>query len=322
MGQAALFDDSGSIAIQSAAAALASGELIQLDDGRAAYVDGLNARAAGDAVNMKTEGIVDLTKTAALVMLPGMMIYWDRSANAALITPASGDFYAGLCVKDAAAGDATVRVDLNVLPNYLINWDGSDGEVLWTHEATDGSGVVAATTQTRTILAFDAVAEVAQAALFPTLTRHHAPVADGPILHMRLAIFDIGDDGSLDITFGLANGSHATDFDSVTEAVVFHLDGNALAIFAESDDGTTEVAATDTTVVAVDDAYTDFVIDARNLSDIQLYIDGVNVLPASVFKLAAATGPIFPIVHLEKTSNDVVADVRVEFIRFWTTDSP
>ena len=74
------------------------------------------------------------------------------------------------------------------------------------------------------------------------------------------------------------------------------------------------------TVDAVDDTYFEVWIDCRNIDDIQLYIDGVNVLPASVFKLDAATGPMLPICHVEKTSNDTTADVRVEFMRMRSAD--
>jgi len=322
MGEATLFSETRQIPVQSAAAARSAGEVVQLDDGRAAYVEGLNARAAGDALSLRTAGLVDITKTASLCFLPGMRVYWDRSANAAIITPASGDFYVGVCVEDAAAADSTVRVDLNVEPNYLIDFDGSPSDVLWTHGVTNGLGVTAATPAARCKLAFDAVAEAAMAALYPALTRHHAPVADGPILHMRLAIYDIGDNAALDINAGLANETHATDFDSVGESFVIHLDGTALDIKAESDDGTTEVSATDTTVDAVDDTYFDVVFDCRDLSNCKLYINGARVLSGTTFVLSDATGPLFPIVHLEKTSDDTSADVRVEFIRFWTTDAP
>jgi len=303
-----------------AAVARASGEILQLPDGRAGYVKGLAARAIGDAVGIKEGGVVTVTKTASICFLDGGKVYWDRSANAAHFRPQSGDFYIGTAYGDAASAALTMKVKLNAEQNNVFDFDGAPQGVLWTHGATNGLGVVAATTAARTIAAFDAVAEAAMAALYPTNAADHIPIADGPICEMKVAVYDIGDNAALDINFGLANGTHATDFDSVTEAVVFHLDGTALSILAESDDGTTEVAATDTTVDAVDDTEFEVWIDCRNLADIQLYIDGVNVLAASVFKLDAATGPIFPIVHLEKTSDDTPADFRVTFIRCRTTD--
>lgn len=305
-----------------AAVARALGEVIQMADGRAGVVQGLKAVAIGDPLAVRVSGVVTVAKTVDICFLDGGKVYWDRSANAAHFRPQSGDFLIGTAHGDAAAAALTMQVNLNVRQNNLIDFDGNPGEVLWTSEATEGVGVTPATLAAPTMLSFDAVAEVAQAALFPTLTEHHVPVADGPILEMEVAVYDIGDNAALDITFGLANGSHATDFDVVTEAVVFHLDGTALAILAESDDGTTEVAATDTTKLLVDDSFSEFWIDARDLTDIQLYVNGVNVLPASVFKLDAATGPIFPIVHIEKTNNDTVADVRVKRISLRTTDLP
>ena len=61
-------------------------------------------------------------------------------------------------------------------------------------------------------------------------------------------------------------------------------------------------------------------MDARDLTDIQLYVDGVLVLGGSVFKLDAATGPIKALAHLEKTSNDTTADVRVGHMAIRTMD--
>ena len=65
-------------------------------------------------------------------------------------------------------------------------------------------------------------------------------IDDKPIFEARVAIFDIGDDAELDINFGLASASHATDMDLVAVSALFHLNGNVLDILAESDDGTTE----------------------------------------------------------------------------------
>lgn len=301
--------------------ALAGGTVIQLADGRAGVVAGIGARAAGDRCVVQVSGIVTLAKTASIVLLQGGRVFWDRSAGAATYKLASGDFYCGVCNRDAASAATTVRVDLNRRPSYLIDFDGNPGDVLWTSEATDGVGVTPATLAAPTMLSFDAVAEVAQAALFPTETRYHVPVADGPILEMEVAVYDIGDDAALDINFGLANGSHATDADSITEAVFFHLNGAALSILAESDDGTTEVAATDTTVDAVDDTFFEVWIDCRDLTDCRIYFDGVRVGATRTFKLDAATGPLFPLAHIEKTSNDTTADLRVRAIRLRTGDA-
>ena len=304
-----------------AAATLPGGQVVQQPDGRAGVVQGLRPIAAGMKAAIRTTGVVTVAKTASINILAGGQVFWDRSANTATFTRAAGDFYLGVAVADSLAAATTVAVDLNAKPSYLIDFDGTPNKQLWTAGVTDGSGTVWRTEVARTIMAFDAVAEVAMAAIYPSEAKDHVAVADGPILEMKVAVFDIGDDAALDINWGLANESHATDADSITESVFFHLDGAGdLSVTCESDDGTTEVAATDSTVDMVDDTYAEFWIDARNPADIQLYINGINVLPASVFKLDAATGPIFPLVHLEKTSNDVVADFRVDWIRMRTSD--
>jgi len=44
------------------------------------------------------------------------------------------------------------------------------------------------------------------------------------------------------------------------------------------------------------------------------------VLPSSVFKLDAATGPLKALIHVEKTSNDTVAIVDTEFFRVRTAE--
>jgi hypothetical protein len=41
------------------------------------------------------------------------------------------------------------------------------------------------------------------------------------------------------------------------------------------------------------------------------------MLTATAFKLDAATGPIKPIAHIEKTSDDTTADFRIRNMRAW-----
>lgn len=301
-----------------APAAGACGQVLQLADGRAGVVHGADASsdayASGDTVTVATGGQWTLAKTADISLLAGGKAYWDRSANKVHFRPESGDFFIGRIVKDAAAADTTCVVDLNVSPSYQIEL----GVTQFTNTAVNGLGTLQNTVGSHIYtLAFDAVAEAAKAEL---ISVDSIPVADLGICEIRLAVYDKGDDAALDINYGLANDTHATDADSITESVFFHHDGNALDIKAESDDGTTEVAATDTTVDAVDDTYHEVWIDCRDIDDIQLYIDGVNVLAASVFKLNAATGPMKVLIHVEKTSNDTTADLRVDFARMRSTD--
>lgn len=293
---------------KTAAAAIASGEIHQMSDGRAGYMPALNAAANGDRVAFQTTGQVNLPKTASIVILDGGRVYWDHSANACHFKPVNDrDFFIGVAVGDAASADTSMTVNLNVKPSYQAELVSG----VWTAEATNGLGVtplVGGGVQ----LAFDAVAEAAQAACFSERT---FPVASNPILEARIAPFDVGNNAALDVNIGLASASHATDFEAIAEFVAVHLNGNALDIFAHSDDGVTDVALTDTTVNAVDDTYFEVWLDARNPADVQIYIDGVLVLGATVFTLGAAVGPLKPILHIEKTNNATPADVRIDFCR-------
>lgn len=276
-----------------------AGEVVQLGDGRAAVV--ATDLAIGELGVVYVLGEFDVAKTADMVVLDGQPLYWD-AANSKV--KYEGDFYVGCAVEDALEAATTVKVELNVqfAPDIRL------GEGEWIAVETLGLGVTKVNEFGKAVkLAFDAVAEAATAALYSEKT---IAIADKPILEGHIAVYDIGDDAALDVNVGMANGSHATDFDSVTEQVTIHFDGTALSILAESDDGTTEEAAADTTVDAVDDTYFFLQIDARDPADVQIYINGVNVLPAKTYALADGTGPMLAILHMEKTSNDTLADVR------------
>src|SRR5262249_17301434 len=101
------------------------------------------------------------------------------------------------------------------------------------------------------------------------------------------------------------------DADSIAEHLLVHLDGGSVNIYLQSKDGTTTVAATDSTVDYV--AGTPFLVqfDTTDLTDIQVYINGVNVLPATAFQLNAATGPFKLLAHSEKSGTATGGNVSV-----------
>ncbi len=288
-----------------ASAAIVSGEVHQLPDGRAGVYTGLNAQASGDNLTMITTGQQSLPKTASIVLLAGGKAYWDHSANKVHFKPVNDrDFYIGTVAVDAAGSASTCVVNLNVKPNYIIEL----GKGNWTVADTLGLGTLAEIGGQGIIGEFDAVAEAALSSLLSDSSWH--PDGNG-ILEGIINVVGNGDHAALDINVGIANAGHATDADSITESVFVHIDGADLNIFAESDDGTIEVASTNTTVDYVEGTRFEFWIDTRNPADIQIYIDGILVLPSSVFRLDAATGPLKALFHVEKTSNDTVAVVRL-----------
>lgn len=310
--EAVLSKDADTIDVTTPSAGYAAGEVIQLPDGRAAVVCGLTAKVSGDAAALKTLGQHNFQKNS-LVILKGALVYWDRSAGVAspIKDLATGDFALGVALEDAGASAADVIVDLNVKPHYLIDLHRDAFESLVVKTVVGSTTVTIPDVVTRggqTQLTMGLTAEAQKVDL---MSKNSIPKTIPFIVEGRVAVYDIGDAAALDINIGIANGTHATSFDSVTEYVSLHLDGNVLTILAQSTDGTTTVAAVTTTLSAVDDTYFDFAMDCRDLSDIQLYINGVNVLPASVFKLNAATGPFKLIAHMEKTSDDTPGEIRV-----------
>lgn len=283
-----------------------NGDVIQVPDGRAGIV-----RAdcvSGDLIAVEvTQGlIVEVPKTASMVMIVGSKLFWDYSANKAhLLHRADRDFFLGTCVEAAASAGTTVNVALNQQPVYAASFEQGFATV---QVQTAGFPFGCGAGREGVNLAFSATAEVQKT---DALTfRKVAPAAIASV-HMLLCVNDIGDAAAIDASFGLANATHASNADLITESMFVHFDGASLNINLESDDGTTEVASTDTTVDAV--AGTPFLVqfDLTDLSDIQAYIDGVNVLPSSVFKLNAAAGPLGLLAHIEKTSDDTPGNFSV-----------
>ncbi len=299
-----------------AVAAVSPGQVIQLADGRAAFHPSNNTLAAGDSGGFQVEGVVEVIKTAGIVLLDGGDAYWDVSANKVHFRPEAGtpDFFVGTVVGDCTSASTTARINLNERGRYIIDLE-KGGE--WAPEETLGLGVTFLPGG-GTKLAFDAVAEAAQAAL---VSVHSVPVNAGPIFEARVAVFAIGDDAALDIDVGLATGSHATDFESVTNFAVIHLDGNALDINVMSDDGTTDVAAVDSTINAVDDTYFEVWIDCRVPAAVQIYVNGVDAVPdgTTLVLTAAATAAVKAVAMMEKTSNDTVGELRVSRMRVRTS---
>ncbi len=321
MAEAALSKDANANTTDvTAPEALSSGEVIQLPNGQAGATAALAGIASGDPAALQTAGQFTLTKTTGLVILDGGKVYWDRSANSAtpLQAAAGADFYAGVAVGDALSADTTVVVDLNVLPNYTIDMfrDAGDTVVVLsagTPFAINRGGALD--------MGFSLTAEAQK---LDWLSKHSIPVTENMIVEAIFTLTTVSDADSADFNIGLANATHASNAETITESVLFQHNvggtGAELSLNAHSEDGTTTVALTDTTVDVVVGTPVEVWIDARDLTDIQLYVDGVNVLPASVFKLGDATGPMKLLAHLEKSSDDTPGACQVSHLAVRTPD--
>jgi predicted RecA/RadA family phage recombinase len=100
-----------------ATAVMASGEIFQLADGRAAMVGGLAAIASGDVFDALIDGPVEVTAPTGTTFAVGDPVVWDDSGNTALVngstTVIPGDIMLGRTLRAKVSGELTVLVDFN-----------------------------------------------------------------------------------------------------------------------------------------------------------------------------------------------------------------
>jgi len=284
-----------------------AGDVIQLPDGRAGFVT--VDVTSGNSVGVQVTGVVEVAKTTSMVLLAGGRAYWDHSANKIHYKKVNDrDFYAGRIQSDATSAATVCYVALNVDPPYDIDVLRDPANSVATGTAAAGGFGLPAVYGGALGLSLTSTNE---AQCVDILSVEQFAVASNAIVE---TIFRIGVNGStsaVDFNIGVANGTSTSDADAIAESCFIHVDGNALDLLAESDDGTTEVAATDTTVdFTAGSAVANRVeawFDLRDPADIQVYINGALVLGSTVFKLNAATGPLGLLAHLEKTSGTATA---------------
>jgi predicted RecA/RadA family phage recombinase len=299
-----------------AVAALAAGQVIQDYDGKAGVVAGLNAVAVGDVYTIQKTGKIEIAKTATMVILKGGKVFWDHSANKAHYKAVNDrDFYVGVADDDAASAATTVVVDLNVEPAYLLDVARDPvRSVLVGTQALGGFGLL------RRGGAHNAIISATnEAQKIDIITTDGFANGANAIVE---AAFTVPSDGAgtvVDVSIGIANATHATDADSITESVFVHLDANNTNINLESDDGTTEVAATDSTLDYTEGSTNaervEVWFDMRDPADVQIYVNGVLALAASVFNVNVAAGPWKLLLHIEKTATTDTYELDLHWLR-------
>lgn len=295
-----------------------AGDVVQHVDGRAGVVVADIAAGVMGSINVRRGVIVDVAKAADIVIIEGDEIWWDHSANAATNVPRYGaadkDFYLGVAQEDVVAAGTDVKVALNEHPVWAIDSARDYGDTILvltagTPDLVNRGGMMLAR--------FSLTAEAQKVDWF---SDRSFPLASNFIFCADVVIVETCDADVGDLSIGVANATHASDFDSVTESAIFHYDlGADTNIDAESDDGTVEVAATDTTKDFAAGTPHRLVIDGRDPTNLKYYVDSVEVLAATanLGDIRLATGPLKAAFHLEKTSNDspgqVAARLRVRF---------
>lgn len=299
-----------------AAASVAVGELRQLADGRAAVYAGQTAATSGTTITEKTSGQYVVTKTAGVVILDGGRVYWDYSANAATYRKTNDrDFYVGRSVGDAASVDTSLTVNLNVDPPYDVDI-ARDPFVTATVGTQALGGLLPPQRRGGAhLLVLDATNEAQKV---DALSLDGWDIAANAIVEFAFCVPSDGAGTVVDVSIGMASGTHATDADSIAQHCFMHLDANATAIKFQSKDGTTTVAATDSTKTYTEGQTAalrkEVWMDMRTPADVQIYVDGVLVLGSTVFSMAAATA-LYLLAHIEKTSSTDTYTFQLDWLR-------
>jgi hypothetical protein len=246
-----------------------------------------------------------------MVILDGGEVYWDHSANKAHFKPVNDrDFYIGVAVGDAAAAATTMKVALNVHPSWLFHT---------SRDMLDSTPVGATTPPTCRNLGgavrLGPLGATSEAQKIDAASKRGFALTSNAIATFKVNVVTNGPTATTDLSIGIASGTHASNFDTIAECVSIHVDGDSANILAQSDDGTTAVAAADTTIDLTAGTIFEVWIDMRDSANVKMYIDGVRVMDgttgaAKTFILA--TGPMYWIAHLEKSTGTDVSDCMVE----------
>lgn len=292
-------------------------EVVQAPSGQAGFYDEPVAVGSGTYIEVTTNGIANVTKSTGFVALKGGRAYWDHSANAVTYKKVNDrDFYIGRFAEDALSAADNCKVLLNVDPRYDLEL-GRD-PFLSTLVGTPAAGGFGYPVSLGGALVFELTA-TNEAQKCDALSVDGFSPAANAIIEGSFRVISDGAGTNTDVSLGIANGTHGSDADAIAESLFLHLDGNTADILAESDDGTTEVSATDTTINYTEGSTVservEFWMDLRDPADIQVYIDGSNVLPATTFRLDNATGPLYLLAHVEKASSTDTYKLAVDWLR-------
>lgn len=303
---------------KAAAATIAPGEVQQVPDGRAGWLSRTTAIETGLSATLTAEpNTVSMTKATGFVALAGGRAYWDFSANNVTYRKVNDrDYYLGRFAADAESAATTCDVTLNIDPAYDIDLcRDAFNTVLVGTPAVGGFGYPVRLGGAH-VLELDATNEAQKVDL---ISVDGFAVAANAIIEGAFRVLSDGSGADVDVSIGSASGTHASDFQAVAEFVALHLDANDVDINVQSDDTATDVGPTDSGVNYTEGSSVaervEFWIDTRNPADVQVYINGSLVLGSTVFTLAAATGPLFLIVHVEKTASTDTYKLAVDWLR-------
>lgn len=292
--------------------AVVQGVMLHLRDGQPGYYPLASGEAAGERVSFETNGQVVVTKPTGIVILDGQDVFWDWTNSRANFkaTLNSKDFFAGRAVGDAASADTTMTINLGKWPNDLYaDIDLLNDPLGYLSVFVGTQGLNTMGIWPRGGMNTMILSSTSEAQKMDMLTVKTRAVGTRGILKAQINVISGGAGSAPDFNLAMASGTHATDFDSVTQACGVHLDGNSTNISFFSRDGTTTVAITDSTTDYTAGTPFEVVMDFRDPTSVKMYVEAVRVLSASTFNVNAAASAWKLIAHLEKTSAADVFEV-------------
>lgn len=313
-GAEAEIRDSGTTIAFTPESGVSEGQVLQVKDGRAAVAKA--DISSGELGLVVVSGTIRCAKTTGMVFLDGGDVYWDYSADKAHYKKVDDrDFFIGTALGDASSAATVMEVALNNSGRYLVDImrDGFRTSITGT-QALNGLGLWRRGGAYNFVLS-----STSEAQKLDALSVAGFATGANAIVEIVFAVPNDGAGSAVDVSLGVANNTHATDADSITESLFVHLDANNVNINLESDDNSTEVAATDSTIDYTEGSAVANLVevwfDMRNPADVQVYINGSNVLPSTVFDVSGASGPWKLLAHIEKTSAADVYELDLHRLR-------
>ena len=295
-----------------AAATIAPYEIQQAPSGKCGIHDNATSVSSGNYYYLRTSGHATCTKTNGFNALKGNRAWWDHSANAVNYRKVNDrDFYMGRFAEDATNAALSCVVDLNADPPYDLDVarDPFDTVIVGT-QGLNTMGVFRRGGAHKFILS-----STSEAQKMDILTKDGFALGANAIIEFAVEVVSDGAGTVVDASIGVANATHATDADSITDSIFMHLDANNTNINFESDDGTTEVAATDSTIDYTEGTRFEVWIDMRNPADVDIYVNGSQVLSGTTFNVNASVATWYLLAHIEKTSAADTYELDLDWLR-------
>lgn len=296
-------------------------EVFQTPSGQAGVLDQAASVSTNSYAEVITRGTYTVKKTGSAFIARGQRVYWDYSANEATYRKVNDrDFYVGRAAADASTTQPWVDVLLNEDPPYDI--DIMRDACLSVPVGTQAVGAFGYPKRIggSWLLELTATNEAQKVDL---LSVDGFDLAANAVVEAIFSITNDGSNATQDFTIGVASGTHASDFQSITSFVAVSTVGNSTNINAQSDDNVTDVAPVDTTADYVEGSAVanrvHVLFDFRTPGDVQIYVNGALVLEATTFT-AGTSGLHFLIAHLEKTTGTDVYAVRIDALRAWFSE--